>query len=64
MRNATLIPHTPVAKATMIFFLFQMAILMASISFEKTTSKGDVHAKHDQQRRGGGDQVSKDLGKM
>jgi hypothetical protein len=61
MRNATLIPHTPVAKATMIFFLFQMAVLMASISFAKTTPEGDVHAKHDQQGRGSEGQVSKDL---
>jgi hypothetical protein len=35
MRNAMLIPHTPVAKATIIFFLFQMAILTASMSFGK-----------------------------
>jgi len=47
-----LIPHTPVAKATMIFFLSQMAILMTSISFAKATPEEDVHAEHDQQRRG------------
>ena len=58
-----LVPHTPVAKATTIFFLFQMAILMASISFTKATPEEDVHAKHDQQRRGSKGQVSKDLGR-
>ena len=41
-----------------------MAILMASISFAKTTPEGDVHAKHDQQRSRGGGQVSKDLEDM
>ena len=58
-----LTPHTPVAKATIIFFLSQMAILTASISFAKATPgpEEDVHAKHDQQRRGSEGQVSKDL---
>ena len=64
MRNATLVTHTPVAKATIIFFLSQMAILMASISFTKTTPEGDVHAKHDQQRSRSGGHVSKDLEDM
>jgi hypothetical protein len=62
MRNAILTPHTPVAKATIIFFLSQMAILMASISFAKATSEEYLHAKHHQQGRSGEGQVSKDLG--
>jgi hypothetical protein len=61
MRNPMLIPHIPVAKTTIIFFLSQMAILMASVSFAKATPEGDVHAKHDQQGRGSEGQVSKDL---
>ena len=63
MRNATLIPHTPVADATTIIFLSQMAILFASISFKFANGvpEEDVHAKHDQQQRGSEGNVSKDL---
>ena len=32
MRNITWIPNTPVAIATMIFFVFQMAKLVVSVS--------------------------------
>jgi hypothetical protein len=63
MRNETLIPHKLVARAMIIFFLFQMAILMASISFARAIPEEDIHAKHDQQRRGSEGQVSKDLEK-
>jgi hypothetical protein len=53
----------PVAIATIALFFSQMAILAPSISFFKNTTGEDVHAKHDQQRRGSEGQVSKDLGR-
>jgi hypothetical protein len=52
MRNTTLIPHMQVAAATIILFLSQMAILAAFMSFVSAATEGNVHSKHDQQRRG------------
>lgn len=54
-------PHMAIARAAIIFFLFQMAILMASLSFAKAMPEEYVHAKHHQQRRGREGQVSEDL---
>jgi hypothetical protein len=55
-----LVPHIPVVVATIVLFLSQIAILAASISFEKARAVPEeyVHTKHDQQRRGSEDQVS------
>jgi hypothetical protein len=39
MKNTMLVPHIPVAMATMVLFLSQIAILTASISFEKLSQK-------------------------
>jgi hypothetical protein len=39
MRNATSITHIPVAKAIIILFLSQMAILITSISFARLPQK-------------------------
>jgi len=48
MRDAMVVSHTPVARATIILFRFQMAILVSFMSFAKATPEEDVHAKHDQ----------------
>jgi hypothetical protein len=58
-----LVPHMPVAIATMVLFLSQIAILAASMSFEKAVPEEYVHTKHNQQRRGSEDQVRQDLGR-
>jgi hypothetical protein len=51
-----LIPHMPVAIATIVLFLSQIAILAVSISFEKAVPEEYVHTKHDQQRSSSEDQ--------
>jgi hypothetical protein len=53
----------PIAMNTIVFFISQMAILEASISFEKAVPEEYIHTKHDQQRRSRKDQVGKDLGR-
>ncbi len=58
MRNATLVPHILVAKATIILFLSQIAILTASVSIVKGVPEEDEHAKHDQERGGSEGQVT------
>ena len=57
------VSHTPVARATIILFRSQMAILVNSMRFAKAAPEEDVHAKHDQQRRGSEGQVTQDLGR-
>ena len=57
------VSHTPVARATIILFQFQMAILVSFVSFTQASAEEDVHAKHDQQRRGSEGQVTQDLGR-
>ncbi len=45
-----LIPHTPAAIATMIFFMFQMAKLAVPVSLirgDNWVREQDVHAEHD-----------------
>lgn len=46
-----------VTIATIVLFFSQIAILAASISFEKAVSEEYLHTKHDQQRRGSNDRV-------
>ncbi len=53
-----LITHILVARATIIRFLSQIAILRDSVSFEMGGPYEDEHAKHDQERRGSEGQVS------
>ncbi len=56
-----LVTHILVARATIILFLSQIAILTASVSFEKGVPEEDEHAKHDQERRGNESQVTQAL---
>ncbi len=58
MRNAMLVTHILVVRAIIILFLFQIAILTASVSFENGVPEEDEHAKHNQERRGNESQVS------
>jgi hypothetical protein len=51
----------PVAIATIVLFLPQIAILTAPISFEKAVPEEYVHTKRDHQRRGSEGQVRYDL---
>ena len=53
-----LVTHILVVRAIMILFLFQIAILTASVSFENGVPEEDEHAKHNQERRGNESQVS------
>ena len=53
----------PVAIATIVLFLPQIAILTAAISFEKAVPEEYVHTKYDHKRRGSEDQVRQDLGR-
>jgi hypothetical protein len=48
----------PAAIAVITLFFSQMAMLAAAISFAKTVTIEDVHAKYDQQRRGSEGQIS------
>jgi hypothetical protein len=63
MRNAMAVSHTPVTIPTIILFQIQIAILVNSMNFAKAAPEEDVHAKHDQQRRGSEGYVSQDLGR-
>ncbi len=53
-----LVTNIPVARATIIRFLSQIAILTASVSFEKGDPEEDEHAKYDQERTASESQVS------
>src|SRR5258708_31786975 len=64
MRNAMAVSHTPVARATIILFQSQMAILVSSMNIANAAPEEDVHAKHDQQRRASEGQVTRDLGRI